>query len=433
MKIYSFSQQGKRSNNEDYTGYNERLWMVCDGVGGHVSGERASKFVVETMLEYFQQDVPELNKNRIQEYIVKVQAELNAILDTEPELEKMGTTFTGIFKTDAFWYAAHLGDSRIHLYRSKEKKMWHTWDHSLVGELMKNKEITLEDGRHHPLSNRIHKAMIANFEGKTNTPDIVKIDNLQPGDLFMLCSDGVIEAWSDLELVNLFSDERLSFEEKCQKLQEQCDQLSKDNNTALILEIEDADAFSYGQNEELRWTSFDEIQEDFQEYLNKQREAEGEDDLPDIEDVEVEGTNNSEHQEDIPLMESAIGTLTDAPKDNKKRRLILIVIAATLLILGAVAGIMLERAISNEKSARNKATVTSIKCTKQSKSKNSNDRNLKHKQSKKHINSPKKKDSAKTTSEKIQKKDDKKKYDEQRKSDVKKKVNELKKTTQNKD
>ena len=348
MKIFTFSQQGKRSNNEDYTGHNERLWMVCDGVGGHVSGERASKFVVQTMLEYFQQDIPELNKNRIQECMVEVQTELNSILDTEPELEKMGTTFTGIFKTDAFWYAAHLGDSRIYLYRPKEKKLWHTWDHSLVGELMKNKEITLEDGRHHPLSNRIQKAMIANFEGKTNTPDIVKIDNLQPGDIFMLCSDGVIEAWSDFELVNLFSDEQLSFEEKGNKLQEQCEQLSKDNNTALLLEVEDTDAFSYGngKNEELRWTSFQDIQDDYQEYLGKQKEDEAE-----VEAVEldVEAENLTESQDNVPVTALNEDNCPSIFPKTGKKQWVIILIAAILLFIGAAAGILFERYHNNTK------------------------------------------------------------------------------------
>lgn len=280
MKVFSFSQQGKRSNNEDYCDYNERLWMVCDGVGGHVSGERASRFVVENMLNEFQQEVPGLNKKKIQECLDKVQVSLNHVLDSEPELERMGTTFTGIFKTDTYWYAAHIGDSRIYLFRPAEKKLWHTWDHSLVGEMMRHHDITREEGRFHPMSNRISKAIIANTEGKINTASIATIDELNPGDFFLLCSDGVVEAWGDQELTHLFSDPNLTFEQKGEKLREQCGRLSKDNNTALLLQVEAADAFSFGHNEELTWVSFQEIDADYQAYQHKiKAEQEDPDDM----------------------------------------------------------------------------------------------------------------------------------------------------------
>jgi len=308
MKVFTFSQQGKRSNNEDYFGYNERLWMVCDGVGGHVSGERASRFVVENMLNDFQQEVPGLNKKKIQNTLDKVQVSLNHVLDSEPELERMGTTFTGIFKTDTYWYAAHIGDSRIYLYRPAEKKLWHSWDHSLVGEMMRHHDITREEGRFHPMSNRISKAIIANTEGKINTASIATIDELKPGDLFLLCSDGVVEAWGDYELTRLFSDPNLTFEQKGEKLREQCGRLSKDNNTALLLQVEAADAFSFGHNEELTWVSFQEIDDDYQVYQNKIK-AEQED----TDDMVVDLSNLPVQDEDASDVTSVTKAAPPAP------------------------------------------------------------------------------------------------------------------------
>ena len=272
MKIQNFSQQGKRSNNEDSLGFKPGLLTVCDGIGGHVSGERASAFVVDAMLQAFEQPRP-LGKMDIQQELNKVQTDLNQLLVNEPELEKMGTTFTGIFITPDVWYAAHIGDSRIYLFRPSEQKLWHTWDHSLVGELMRTHEITIEAGRFHPMSNRIAKAIIAQREGKIASASIVKIDQLKAGDIFMLCSDGVVEGWGDLELVNLFSDPSLSFEEKCQKLRQQCAIKSKDNNTALIAEIEESDAINYGNNDELEWTTFAEVEADYQQFLKDNQEA----------------------------------------------------------------------------------------------------------------------------------------------------------------
>jgi protein phosphatase len=266
MKLYHFSQQGKRSNNEDSLGTSAGLFTVCDGMGGHIAGERASGFVKEAMLKAFAEPKP-LGKMEIQQQLNQVQADLNQLLEKEPELEKMGTTFTGVFITPDVWYAAHIGDSRIYLFRPSEQKLWHTWDHSLVGELMRTKEITVEAGRFHPMSNRISKAIIAQKDGKLASASIVKIDELKAGDILLLCSDGVVEAWGDWELVQLFSDESLGFEQKCKQLAQRCNEKSKDNNTAIIAEIEEKDAFSFGTNEELEWTTFDEVEADYQQYL----------------------------------------------------------------------------------------------------------------------------------------------------------------------
>ena len=273
MKFFQFSQIGKRSNNEDSIGTSAALLTVCDGMGGHVSGERASGFVKDVLLNANVEPQP-LGKMEIQQQLNQVQAELNQILETEPELEKMGTTFTGIFITPDVWYAAHIGDSRIYLFRPSEQKLWHTWDHSLVGELMRTKEITVEAGRFHPMSNRISKAIIAQKDGKPANASIVKIDELKKGDILLLCSDGVIEAWGDWELVQLFSDESLGFEQKCEKLKQQCNEKSKDNNTAIIVEIEEEDSFGYGNNDELEWTTFAEVEADYNQYVKDNQEVE---------------------------------------------------------------------------------------------------------------------------------------------------------------
>jgi protein phosphatase len=275
MIIRHFSQQGKRSNNEDSLGISEALLTVCDGMGGHNFGERASAFVRDAMLQVFPTIQP-LGKMEIQQQLNQVQKELNQLLEQEPELEKMGTTFTGIFRTPDVWYAAHIGDSRIYLFRPSEQKLWHTWDHSLVGELMRTREFTVEAGRFHSLSNRISKAIIAQKEGKTASASIVKIDELKPGDILLLCSDGVVEAWGDWELVQLLSDGNLSFEQKCERIARQCTEKSKDNNTAIIAEIEAQDAFSFGSNEELDWTTFAEVQADYQAYMKDSCEEEEE-------------------------------------------------------------------------------------------------------------------------------------------------------------
>lgn len=343
MKIHQFSQQGKRSNNEDSLGHSAGLITVCDGIGGHVSGERASAFVVEAMTKAFQEPAA-IGKMEIQQQLNQVQSGINQLLDKEPELEKMGTTFTGIFRTPDVWFAAHIGDSRIYLFRPSERKLWHTWDHSLVGELMRTKEITVEAGRFHPMSNRIEKAIIAQRDGKPANASIVRIDQLKPGDVFLLCSDGVIEAWGDLELVKLFSDTSRSFEDKCKALQQQCDQRSKDNNTAIIVEVEEADAFNYGDNDELTWTTFDEVEADFKQYLKDSGAAT---EIA-VEEEKAKPEPGMEKEKKPQVGRPISPVRKDKPK-NARRWLFLI--GAVLLVLALALFLLLRRGKSSENDA----------------------------------------------------------------------------------
>ena len=350
MKIQNFSQQGKRSNNEDSVGFKPGLLTVCDGIGGHVSGERASAFVVDAMLQAFEQPRP-LGKMDIQQQLNKVQTDLNQLLVNEPELEKMGTTFTGVFITPDVWYAAHIGDSRIYLFRPSEHKLWHTWDHSLVGELMRTHEITIEAGRFHPMSNRIAKAIMAQREGKIASASIVKIDQLKAGDIFLLCSDGVVEGWGDLELVQLFSNPSLSFEEKCQKLRQQCAIKSKDNNTALIAEIEEGDAINFGNNDELEWTTFAEVEADYQKFLKDNQEVTEEPSVPQpsvaqpVQEVTAqEFRPNPQH---APHRAAPQPTRSSSDGGNSFKRFLIPLLIALVLALGVTVFLLLRN--SNKK------------------------------------------------------------------------------------
>ena len=365
MKIKQFSQQGKRSNNEDSVGHSAGLLTVCDGIGGHVSGERASAFVVDAMLQAFGQPKA-IGKMEIQQQLNKVQTDLNQLLDKEPELEKMGTTFTGIFLTPDVWYAAHIGDSRIYLFRPSEQKLWHTWDHSLVGELMRTKEITIEAGRFHPMSNRIEKAIIAQKDGRLSNASIVKIDELKAGDILLLCSDGVIEAWGDLEFVKLFSDTNLTFEQKCKKLQKQCNERSKDNNTALIAEIEEADAFSFGTDDELEWTTFSAVKVDYDQFV-KDNAKEGEK-LTEEEPVAPPQPKPIQREK-----QRVVKMSNPKPVINKKKRKPLgFVIAAVVVIVAIVAALLLfmpktKKTDSNPEKKVKKEKIEKVEAPKTSK------------------------------------------------------------------
>ncbi|MFT5214769.1 MAG: serine/threonine protein phosphatase PrpC [Patiriisocius sp.] len=277
MKIKSFSNIGTRNNNEDSLGTNTNPFIVCDGMGGHGNGEIASKFVVDEVLHLIEKKQLKITKETITEILETVQGNLNKKLETQPELLKMGTTFTGVFFAKESVFVAHIGDSRVYVVRPSEEKIWHTWDHSLVGGLMKSGEITREKGRLHPMSHRISKAITANDKSRTVTSDIVQFNSIKKGDLFFLCSDGVNEAWKEHELMALLCNTDLTNKEKLKQIEDQCEKESRDNNTVILLEIETADVLDDGgKNEGVEWISLHDFKLDYNLHLENLKREEDE-------------------------------------------------------------------------------------------------------------------------------------------------------------
>lgn len=235
MNHKSYSHIGKKKVNEDYLKITHNALMVCDGVGGEVRGERASKEVAEYIIENL--DLDSVDTPHLEELICNSHKHLNSIIENEPELDGMATTLAAVFLTTEGLYTAHIGDSRIYLIRPNEKKFWQTWDHSLVGTLVKNKEITREQARSHPMNNQINRAVKANAKGKLSKPELHLINDLRKDDIIFICSDGISEAFSDEELLNLLCNSDLNLKEKLDAIEKKCSADSFDNNTAIIAQI----------------------------------------------------------------------------------------------------------------------------------------------------------------------------------------------------
>lgn len=271
MKAFAHTHQGKRSNQEDSLGFLEnKCYIICDGVGGHSNGELASNSILKFLLKSVEK-TDEFNKDFLQKIIIEAQEILNKELLNMPESEGMGTTLASMFLSKDAYYIAHLGDSRVYFVKPKEEKIWHTWDHSLVGNLMQLGEISREVGRFHPSSNRIDKAIIANKENKTTKADITKITQSSIGDLFFICSDGITEVWSEYELLKILCDSNLSSKEKIDFITEKCKLESKDNNSAFLLEVDSNSAIESADNEEIKWLTLSFFENDFEEFQTKKQ------------------------------------------------------------------------------------------------------------------------------------------------------------------
>lgn len=251
MKLQKFTQIGIREKNEDYLGNNSTAFIVCDGIGGYSKGEIASKFVVEKMLSLTENS--EINRDTIQKYLNHVQKALNKLNWWKFTKPKMGTTFVGLFKSKTAFFVAHIGDSRLYLIRPSETKIWHTWDHSPVGKLLKSKQISREEARVHELKSSLDKSI--STSKKTVEAEIVTINEIKEGDILFLCTDGVYEVWLEHKLMELLCNQDLNIEQKIENIRNHCQILSTDNNSAILIEVEKEDEIYFGKNEEINWIS----------------------------------------------------------------------------------------------------------------------------------------------------------------------------------
>lgn len=199
------SRQGGRSENQDFAGVAETplgtLIVVCDGMGGMQGGSTASRIAVTTILEYCQK--AGLHDNPSMVLVQAIQAANTAVWQTgqeHQELRGMGTTVTALLINNNCAIAAHVGDSRIYQLR-KGKKVYRSFDHSMVFEMVKNKVITEEQARLSAQSNIIMKALGIKPEIEVNTHQL----SFRKGDRFILCTDGFWGVMPEVSFIELVS------------------------------------------------------------------------------------------------------------------------------------------------------------------------------------------------------------------------------------
>lgn len=195
------SRIGGRKENQDSAGFRETelgsLIVVCDGMGGMQGGSVASQLAVQIILE----TVATANK-KTDPSAVLVQAIKNAnsaIIErgqSNPNLRGMGTTATILLLTPYSALTAYVGDSRIYQLRNG-KKIFRTFDHSMVFEMVKKKIISEEQARLSAQSNVILKALGVNVDVEVEIAE----RPYKKGDRFILCSDGFWGAMPEDEFV----------------------------------------------------------------------------------------------------------------------------------------------------------------------------------------------------------------------------------------
>lgn len=248
IQIYqplSIHEVGKRDNQEDAlwregATTDDRLFIVCDGMGGHSNSEIASQTFSQALGRWFAENAnpnEKLSNEELDDLLQRAIDYAYQILDKldDGSFKKMGTTLTLLYIHAQGVLAAHIGDSRIYHIRPSERILYQSKDHSLVYDLYQAGEISYEEMATHPQKNVITKAVTPGEENRA-TPDIIHITDIKAGDYFYMCSDGMLERMSNGELFELFAAPS-SDEAKRQQLIHATED-NADNHTAWIIHVE---------------------------------------------------------------------------------------------------------------------------------------------------------------------------------------------------
>jgi PPM family protein phosphatase len=228
----------RRRNEDAYLVLPEsRLYAVADGMGGHAAGDVASRTAVNVLAESFAR-VPSRRimhgamTRRLLDAFAAANAAILSHALTQPQCAGMGTTLTAVAPLDAAaqCVVAHVGDSRLYRLRAGELHQV-TRDHTWVQQQVEAGILTPAEARHHPLSSLLNRVLGTQEVGPA---DSMVFDTL-PGDLLLLCSDGLTGMIDDAELATLLQ-RPLPLEQHARELVEAANAGGgTDNITVLLL------------------------------------------------------------------------------------------------------------------------------------------------------------------------------------------------------
>lgn len=235
----------KRNHNEDSFLMlpEESLFCVADGMGGHSSGEIASKIAVEELAEFFRMTSRDIeatwpfkmdksrnyDENRLATAIKLANIRIYERAAAEQKYKGMGTTIVTVYFAANHAYVAHVGDSRVYYFRDGELRQI-TEDHSLLNDYLKAKKLTPEEIEAFP-----HKNVIVRALGMKDTVQ-VDVSRFEPmdGDVFLLCSDGLSGMVSDAQMREILSNTK-ALDVACSQLIDLANAAGGNDNVTCIL------------------------------------------------------------------------------------------------------------------------------------------------------------------------------------------------------
>jgi PPM family protein phosphatase len=224
-----------REQNEDYMGYfetiNGHVFVVCDGMGGHVGGATASRLAVDSVRNFLENHYFDLPQDALKESIIYANDAVYNKAVENPQLSGMGTTIVLVIIRDDKVFYGHVGDSRLYTH-SGNKLCRLTSDHSYVQTLVDQGLITEAEMETHPRRNEILRALGV----KSDVEAWVSPEPAKPGntDTLLLCTDGLNSMISDTMIEDTLN-ESISVQHKALKLIQLANDAGGYDNTTVQL------------------------------------------------------------------------------------------------------------------------------------------------------------------------------------------------------
>jgi PPM family protein phosphatase len=208
VSISLLSEVGGRKRNEDSCGYWSQDGVFCcvlsDGAGGHGGGDVASQIAVESILESFQ-SAPQVSSQNATDLVQLANQRVISRQAEDKALEDMRATLVLLLldETNAKAVWGHIGDSRLYVFRGGSQ-FFQTKDHSVFQSMIDAGYIKPSAARTSP-QRTVLTGSLGGEEGFT--PDVTEgVQNLKPGDAFLICSDGFWEYVSETEMEHALLD-----------------------------------------------------------------------------------------------------------------------------------------------------------------------------------------------------------------------------------
>ncbi|MEA2235572.1 MAG: family protein phosphatase [Thermoanaerobaculia bacterium] len=247
VKAYGLTHVGRqRQHNEDtfLVADEAKLFLVADGMGGHAAGEIASRIAVDSISEFIVHTKEDdgtwphaydehftRTTNRLMAALRMANTRVLEAMRKDARLRGMGTTVVAAMADGGKMSVAHVGDSRAYMIRNGKISRI-TSDHSWVFEQVQAGMLTEAEAEKHPLRNVITRALGGAL---SVNPDASEIDS-KPGDVYLLCSDGLTGMVPEEEILKLVTANADDLEKACRDLIDMANEHGGlDNVTAILV------------------------------------------------------------------------------------------------------------------------------------------------------------------------------------------------------
>lgn len=224
-----------RSSNQDSGYAGTHLFMVADGMGGHAGGDVASSLATQAITAVADERFPTIEDARtaLVDAIKNSAQELTDAVREHPDLQGMGTTVSALIRHDSNVVIGHIGDSRVYRYRNDVLEQI-TADHTFVQKLVDTGRITQAEAAVHPRRNVLMR-VLGDFEPNPEIDSMVV--ETEPGDRWLLCSDGLCGYVDDVAVARILKTHRDASVATEKLIQAALDKGAPDNVTVVLVGV----------------------------------------------------------------------------------------------------------------------------------------------------------------------------------------------------